>query len=226
MPYAFRSSRPRHPVQIPSGLKSYSTNFPLNENPLSEGGLWTCGGAAGIDWTDPLTNAGQCFGLQPNGGTFTDSIANLSGFKPNILSLATIHKDPALSGNTFEVELLFRFAISPHVARGYECNLAFDGGYCQIVRWNGALGDFTMLSDAEGLPVTPQTGDQMEGKMIGNIIVVTHIRSGVRTQLNSVDVTAGAGSALVWNDGNPGVGFWHGDGTGKYGFTSFSTQEQ
>ena len=40
-------------------------------------------------------------------------------------------------GCTHEVEVLLRWADSAHIARGYECNLAFDGGYAQIVRWNG-----------------------------------------------------------------------------------------
>jgi hypothetical protein len=36
---------------------SYSTTFPLTENPISEGGSWTNGGATGLDWANVQTPA-------------------------------------------------------------------------------------------------------------------------------------------------------------------------
>ena len=36
-----------------SGINgSYSTTFPLTENPISEGGSWTNGGATGLGWAN------------------------------------------------------------------------------------------------------------------------------------------------------------------------------
>ena len=57
-------------------------------------------------------------------------------------------------GNVFEeVEILLRFSIGSHVARGYEINfrsMNSSESYTQIVRWNGALGSFTELDGRGG----------------------------------------------------------------------------
>src|SRR5215813_11451279 len=50
---------------------SYSTTFPLTENPISEGGSWTNGGATGLDWANVQTTPGLSFGTGPvNAGTY------------------------------------------------------------------------------------------------------------------------------------------------------------
>ena len=41
--------------------KTYTTNFPLMENPISEGGNWVNGQAVGLDWTDIRTTPGFAF---------------------------------------------------------------------------------------------------------------------------------------------------------------------
>jgi hypothetical protein len=41
---------------------SYSTTFPLTENPISEGGSWTNGGATGLGWANVQTTPGLSFG--------------------------------------------------------------------------------------------------------------------------------------------------------------------
>ena len=38
---------------------SYSTTFPLTENPISEGGSWTNGGATGLGWANVQTTQDQ-----------------------------------------------------------------------------------------------------------------------------------------------------------------------
>ena len=59
---------------------TYTTNFPLIENPISEGGHWINGLTNGIDWADVATTPGRAFGTQtvisPNYG---DSTALLTG---------------------------------------------------------------------------------------------------------------------------------------------------
>ena len=35
-------------------VRSYSTNFELDENPISEGGMWLNGRKDGIDWIDVI----------------------------------------------------------------------------------------------------------------------------------------------------------------------------
>jgi hypothetical protein len=43
---------------VSTGAHRYTTNFPLTENPISEGGRWINGGAVGLDWTNVSTKAG------------------------------------------------------------------------------------------------------------------------------------------------------------------------
>ena len=204
-------------ISSAQGAVTYSTNFDGSELPISEGGAWSNNG---IDWTAIKTGNGIAFGTESSASSFfDDSIAVLSGFPADQSSTAVVHRDPALAGNTHEVELLFRFAISPHNARGYECNLSFDGAYTQIVSWNGPLGNFTMLSDSEPRPgLNVREGDVFSAQMIGNVITV--YLNG--TQINKYTDTSAGGRAR-WTDGNPGIGFWHGDSNGTLGFSSFST---
>src|SRR5260221_2997308 len=46
------------------GGMSYSTSFPLTENPISEGGRWVNGGLLGLDWTNVSTTPGLAIGHQ------------------------------------------------------------------------------------------------------------------------------------------------------------------
>lgn len=203
----------------------YSTSFPApGELPISQGGKWS---NPGLDWTLIRLNGttNHAYGVQNSGsGNADDSISVLSGagsFAPDVTVTGVIFLDPTLSGNTHEVELFVRMNISAHVATGYECNLAFDGGYTQIVRWNGALNDFTMLKDQQPSGVLPKTGDIFKVTIVGNIIRV--FINGV--QINTVDVSVGAGAGNVWATGNPGMAFWHGDDNDKYAFTSWSADD-
>src|SRR5215475_10801751 len=43
-------------------VRSYSTDFPNDEDPLSDGGMWINGKADGIDWTDVMTVDGVVCG--------------------------------------------------------------------------------------------------------------------------------------------------------------------
>src|SRR6267154_1724242 len=101
---------------------SYSTTFPLTENPISEGGIWTNGKAVGIDWSNVRTTAGLAFGTQTGFDGLNDSIAVLHGtWRPNQTATATVHTVNQQSGGVFEeVELLLRFTIAGDNATGYE----------------------------------------------------------------------------------------------------------
>ncbi len=75
--------------------QTYTTHFPLTENPISEGGKWINGGVVGLDWTNVQTTPGFAFGTMP--GTagspgFADSWALLSGtWGPDQTAQATIN---------------------------------------------------------------------------------------------------------------------------------------
>ena len=45
-----------------TSVKTYSSDFPLDESPVSEGGIWINGLADGIDWADCVTNNGMIHG--------------------------------------------------------------------------------------------------------------------------------------------------------------------
>src|SRR5208337_935597 len=72
---------------------SYTTNFPLTENPISEGGRWINGGTVGLDWTNVRTTPGLAFGTELSTSTNDDdSAAVLSGtWGPNQTVTAAVH---------------------------------------------------------------------------------------------------------------------------------------
>src|SRR5262249_48384549 len=130
------------------------------------------------------------------------------------MASAVIHRDPAIDPScTHEVEIHLRWSDAAHDAHGYECNLAWDGSYSEIVRWNGKFGDFTYLARGS-VPGGVRDGDTISASIVGDVIVLSH---------NGVEVTRATDS--TFKTGNPGMGFWRGGacGTrGDYGFTSYS----
>ena len=194
--------------------RTYSTNFPGVENPISEGGVWTNGGSVGIDWQNVRTTTGLAFASTTASG-YDDCLAHLSGFQANHSAQARVHR---LAGyvppSTHEVELLLRFQISARSARGYEVNVWFGSGL-QIVRWNGPLSSFTMLNTTGPGTTNVTEGDVIRATIIGNVIYVYQ---------NGALVASASDS--TWADGNPGIGFFVRPGTGavpqNYCWSSFS----
>jgi hypothetical protein len=195
------------------GFAGYSTNFAGSENPISEAGAWTNGGAVGLDWQNIAKNNGLAYASNFSSG-YNDCIAHLSGFNPNQYAEATVHLASGYRPATsHEVELLLRFAITAHNARGYEINWSWDGSYAQIVRWNGPLNDFTYLSS--GTFGALVEGDVIRATAVGSTI--TLYKNGVPV-LQAVDST--------WPDGNPGMGMFARPDPSivleSYGFSAFS----
>jgi hypothetical protein len=196
---------------------SYSTNFDLTESPLSEKGAWH---HTGLDWTLVDAGDGLAFGTQPLGVArqgptgYDDSYAYLAGFPADQQASGVLHFGNIDASCTHEVEIILRWDDSAHVARGYECNLAFDGGYAQIVRWNGAIGDYTYLADGS-VPGGVHEGDTLSASVVGDQIT-----------LRVNDVVRASAKDATFATGNPGVAFWRGmNGCGTkadFGFTSFS----
>jgi hypothetical protein len=193
----------------------YTTQFLGNENPISENGAWTNGGTTGKDWQNIVENSGLAYGSGFSAG-YNDCIAHLSCFPANQWAQATVHLAAGYSpGGSHEIELLLRFEIAAHAARGYEINVAWNGGYSQIVRWNGALNDFTVLSPSGPGFGPPANGDVIKATAVGSTITV--YKNGTQV-MQVVDAT--------WSDGNPGMGmFVRPDPTAvlqNYGFSDYS----
>ena len=87
---------------------TYTTNFPLTENPIFEGGHWINGLTNGIDWSDVQTIPGKAFGTQTGiGPNYADSTALLTGsWGPTQTVQAVVYILAADSTTFEEVELL------------------------------------------------------------------------------------------------------------------------
>jgi hypothetical protein len=184
----------------------YTTNFPLTENPISEGGKWRNGG---IDAprTNVQTDGAGAFGTMStfDGTNFPDSVAFLNGYT-NDHSISTVLRNNA-APTTMEVEQILRGDITSTSQPGYEVDLGQSFGL-NLVRLNGPDNDFTI---APGFPITGGSISTSDGaiwfsKIQGNLINVKCNGSFVVTNF---DITTGFGGGLVITSGNPGQGYWN-----------------
>ena len=189
----------------------YTTSFDAIESPISEHGAWT---HVGLDWTLAVTADGNAFGTQSGTGGYDDSYARLSGFPANQAASGVIHRNATIDAScTHEVEILMRWSDTAHDAHGYECNLAFDGSYAQIVRWDGPFGRFTYLASGS-VPGGVHDGDTLSATAVGDRITL---------YVNGVEITHAVDATFP--TGDPGMGFWRGGACGSrddYGFTSYT----
>jgi len=194
------------PKPSPAAGISYSTKFDLTENPISEDGKWINGKVTGLDWNAPQSASGKAYASVLSGLTgkrYDDSIAHLNSsfllFNANQYAQGTVYRSTGYSPgeSKHEIELLLRFRITPHEARGYEILWGHNGEFA-IVRWNGPYGNYTDLGFVGPGPGAPIDGDVLRAEIIGNVINVYKNGSFV-----------GRGSAdMTWTDGQPGMGFW------------------
>ncbi len=206
---------------------TYTTNFPLAENPISEGGKWTNGQKDALDWTDVRTTAGLAFGTELGGmrsapREYDDSTALLTGsWGPNQTAQATVRSRNPSDKINEEVELRLRSTLSPHKATGYEIlfrSLQGENSYCEIVRWNGPLGDFTYVGRSKGPKCGITDGGVVKATAIGDVITA---------YINGVEVVQARDD--TYTGGNPGIGFFLYGSTGAnpdYGFTSFTASDE
>ena len=207
----------------------YATTFSRAENPISEGGKWMNGRADGLDWTDVRTTPGFAFGTEiggnrPDPQKYDDSTALLKGvWGPNQTVEATVRSlNPNQDGKVWEeVELRLRSSISPHNCTGYEIMFRcskIPKAYCNIARWEGPLGKFTMLKETRGSEYGVKNGDVVKASMIGKILTV-YINGVQKIQLSDDKFASG----------NPGVGYYLEGATGMigdFGFSSFMATDR
>jgi hypothetical protein len=207
------------PSASAAASRTYTTNFTLTENPISEGGKWINGAAVGLDWSNVQTTPGFAFDV--SGAGYNDGTALLAGdWGPDQTAQATVRCKNPSSSIYQEVELRLRSSLSAHVATGYEINARCLRGnaasYLYIVRWNGKLGDFTTLAGATGAQYGVTNGDVLKATIIGKDITV---------YVNGVQMMTVTDS--VYATGSPGIGFDLTNSTAysDAGFTSFTVSD-
>lgn len=178
----------------------YTSKFSLSENPLAERNDWVNGAVTGIDWHNCASNGDRAIGHQTNAANFDDALAHLSGTWPadHFVQAVVVNDFGAIAGSP-EVELHVRRQMAAHSATGYEFNMALSGatnGYVTIVRWNGALGDFTTLDQHTGAQYKAVTGD---------VLKLTAVGSTITAYVNGAQVAQATDA--TWATGSPGIGF-------------------
>ena len=195
---------------------SYSTNFPAAANPISGGGAWINGGTTGLDWGNVATSGGAAHGTSLS-TTFADPTAVLTGtWASDQQAQGTIAISGPIGGGAHEVELRLHTTITPHSITGYEINANVDplNPYVQLVRWNGPLGDWTLLDGRDARTVAPfHSGDILSATEIGNTITVS-INGAPIFQVND----------STYQGGSPGIGFYDNADSNwaNFGFSDFS----
>jgi hypothetical protein len=200
--------------------RTYSTNFPHTESPISEKGNWINGSKVGLDWGYISTTAGQTH-THPGIAPYADATALLTGvWRPDQMTMATVGNiaNACQSDTCYpEVELRLRSTLSAHVCNGYEITFSLKPNgkaYLIIVRWNGPLGDFTYLFNQSGSQYQAKTGDIVKATVVGNVI--SAYKNGV---------LLGQVTDKVFTSGSPGMGFNEKTYNGDYGFSSFTASD-
>ena len=195
----------------------FPTTWPLTENPISLGGVFTLGGTNGLDWQNVRSNGGSpgiAYGVGASAG-FDDCLATVQGqgfsTTKHYSEIRIVKVGGYTPPSTHEVETLTGFTITANSAKGYEMDFGFNTSV-QPVRWNGALGDFdtTVFTLLSGTPFVAADGDIIRTVFdsTSGSPVLTVFLGGVQ-QVQYTDTTAG--KILT---GFPGIGFFAAAGTG------------
>lgn len=188
--------------------RSFFTNFPGTENPLSQAAAWR---TSVNFYKAPQTTPGKCFS---NGATdnFDDAIAQLVAPQlANDCRITThVFRQAAYSpGVSHEIGHYHRVLIDNSnpgntLIRGYELLFPYDSTVFQIVAWlavNHAFPDnFNILSPTavNGGLANVQNGDTLVSEIIGNVINVYQNGTQIYTLTDNTWLTGGG----------PGIGFY------------------
>jgi hypothetical protein len=202
--------------------RTYTTDFPLTENPISEGSNWINGETVGLDWANVATTNGMAIGLESGFTGYDDATALLTGnWGSNQTASAVVFTTNRMSGNVYEeVEIRLRSSLSPHVCTGYEVNFSLRpdaSAYVQIVRWNGPLGSFDYVNATGGSQCILHTGDVITGTITNNTITA-YINGTLILQGTDTNYAAGSPGIGIFIQGAAGV-------NGDYGFTSYTATD-
>jgi hypothetical protein len=202
---------------------SYSTNFPLTENPISEGGRWINGASTGLDWKNCRTMPGRAFGTQA-GATpppYDDSTCVLSGTWGREQSVEATVVVASPTGSQ-EVELRLLTTITAHRIVGYEVMFSVTNNpYVEIMRWDGGTTLPAFHSVQFGYGPQLQTGYRIKATVTAAGLFKAYVDSG------SGYVLIIQGTDTTYTTGAPGIGFYNvGSGSNaNFGLSSFSASD-
>ena len=212
-------------AMAPATPRTYTTSFPLIENPISENGNWINGGSVGLNWSNVRTTPGLAFGTQIGNASgnaeYADSTAVLTGaWGADQEASATVYVGSAPTSSSIfeEVELRLRTTVTANSITGYEINCsvssASNNNYIQIVRWNGPINNWTQI---DGRGQHCKNLDTIKATIKGSTISVYYNGTLIMTDTDS-----------TFSSGSPGLGFYLQGTTGtnaNYGFSSFSADD-
>lgn len=211
--------------------QTYSTSFPLTENPILEKGKWVGGQSAGGNlWGDVQTSGGMAYGVsEPT--TFGDPTAILTdswSADQQAQVTAKINKTPTVCCHEIEVRL--RVTISAKSITGYEvyCSVVPGDKYCHIARWSGPNGLYCNIE-----PSSPRinlvNGDVLMGTVIGSDpALITGYLNGVQImQVSDTGNEGGEGTDCgpgrpVFTSGSPGIGFYDNQNDSQWNYFGVS----
>lgn len=155
-------------------------------------------------WTAPMQISGG--GMFSGAGSGTnDSVAMLAG--SNWCANQTVTTTLGVLGafGASELEHHLWMMIGASTITTYEIDFVWQGNHCDIVRWNGAQGNFTLLSPGGSNLTGFTTGDIYKSTLVksGSNTIITVFRNG--SQINTFTDSSPP------PQGNPGVG---GEGNG------------
>jgi hypothetical protein len=196
-----------HPLNV---VNTYTTSFPLTENPISEGGRWHhTAPDTTVAMTEVIGGVHVAHGTQTGVDGPNDSQAYLTGFGLDQSIQGTFWKAATVTVQFAEVELLLRWydtgppydpggGFGTTTARGYEINVAHDGSYVQLGHFKGPL------LTAGTLPRAPVTGDlfRVEIHTSGANAIISAFFNNVMVMGFPFTDTA------PFTAGSPGIGFY------------------
>ena len=211
--------------------RTYCSEFPKSENPISEAKAWINGGAGGSTiWGNVRTTPGLAFGVnEPT--LYGDPTAILTGvWGPNQSVEGIVHVGSVPRKCCHEVELRLRSTIKSGSITGYEayCSVVPKNPYCNIARWNGSNGSYWNIAEVNG--VYAKDGDVLVATATGsNPTTITLFKNGIEVA-QAIDTGAGGGGFGAfgpWASGAPGVGFYDpaDNKWSDFGFSSFMASD-
>ena len=213
---------------------SYTTNFPLTESPISEGGLWVGGSTAGGNlWGNVRTSPGFAFGVsEPS--QFGDPTAILQGtWGTNQTVQATVKINTTPNGSCcHEAEVRLRTTISSNRITGYEayCSVMPNNAYCHIASWGGPNGAWVNMENSSP-SLYLKNGDVLKATVTGtNPTTITMFINGsqILTVQDKGTFTFSDGNRYgPWTTGNPGIGFYDqaDNNWNQFGLSSFTASD-